>query len=400
MAELKFFKYDAFDAKRSITVHGSWWASSREQAQFWLASQGFTEITLREGHQTQESIQVNPRAKALFFRQLAVMFRSATPLHLALKISSFTEDRNLSGVCLSMSQKIANGHMLSTAMGMFPNVFSSVIVNIIATAEKSGGLVAALNRIADSQERQLKLKGRVTAALIYPAFLLGSTALVTFLFLFFILPLDQDLFGSLGVELPAVSYFLVKIIDLVRSPWSPLLFLLTLSPFALALRSREKRQQLQNWTVRKLEQFPVFGSISRKIRAVRLLQVLELCLRGGGTLDKALLYMRDSTSDSVERRQLIRMRLDIVAGEEFKDVFMKPHLFPSLCSALLNVGYETGRLDEMCRKVRDLYEEDIRIGLDTLTSLVEPFLLGCSGVIAGFVIITTALPFVNMLGNL
>lgn len=328
------------------------------------------------------------------------MFRSATPLPLALKITSFTEDRNLSGVSLLMSEKVSQGHTLSASMEIFPNVFSKVITNIIASAESTGGLSSALERIADSQERQIELGGKVTSALIYPAFLLLSTGLVTCLFLFFIIPLDQDLFGSLGVELPMISNLLVRIIEALRSPWSPIWVLLSLSPLAVALRNQESRERLKNWMIRNSEKLPVVGPLSRKIRAVRLIQVLELCLRGGGNIDQALQYMRDSTSDPVERRALIQMRLDIVAGAEFKTVFNNSNLFPPLCTALLNVGYETARLDDMCSKITDLFEEDIRLGLDTLTSLIEPILLSLAGAIAAFIIITTALPFVNLLSNL
>lgn len=365
-----------------------------------LDSRGYTDIAVSSQRRDPASIRVSNTGLALFFRQLSVMLESGTQLSTALNLSSFTEDRLLSGVVMSVGDQVAAGKSLSTAMASFPGVFDTLIVGLISAAERSGQLSTTLARIADAEERHVNLQSQLASALAYPVFLTASTLVMCGLFVFYILPMDQELFGSLGIELPSVTQFLVGLINLAKSPLGILGGLAIFSLLLAVLRDTAARRRARQRFVETLRKFRLTRTIIDKARAARMLQVMSLLLRGGSTMDVALKFMMAASDDERQRRLLGEIREEIRRGEELSEALYKNDLFPRLVIALLVIGYEAGFLEEMCGKAADMCEEDVRLALDAATALVEPLLMGFAGVVGGFVIISSALPLLKLVEGL
>jgi type IV pilus assembly protein PilC len=398
--ELRLHLYDAFDPQRSVGVSGSIWAKSSDNALQRLKARHYTDISLSSSRKTAESVTVSSAGLALFFRQLAVMLDSGTQLAAALHLSSFTEDRYLSGVIVSVGEQVAGGKSLSVAMSRFPGVFDTLIVGLLAAAENSGQLSTTLGRIADAEERRVSLQSQLSSALAYPAFLTVSTLAMTGLFVFYILPIDQELFASLGVELPKITQFLVRVINLAKSPLGIMLEIAAIAAIVAIFRNQTARNQAKTRFVEFLRKFHITRTIIDKARAARMLQVMGLLLRGGSSADVAFKFMISASEDPRQKRLLTEIRDQIIAGEEFGEALHKNDLFPRLVVALLVIGYEAGFLEEMCAKAADMCEEDVRVAIDAATAMIEPILMGFAGLVGGFVIISSALPLLKLVEGL
>ena len=64
----------------------------------------------------------------------------------------------------------------------------------------------------------------------------------------------------------------------------------------------------------------------------------------------------------------------------------------------MSIGEESGSLDEMLDKVATHYEEAVDNAVDTLTALLEPFIMSILGVLVGGLMIAMYLP-IFMLGS-
>ena len=398
--QLTLYLYDAFDPQRSVGVSGSIWAKSSDNALQRLTARHYSDISLSSSRKTAESVTVSSAGLALFFRQLAVMLDSGTQLAAALHLSSFTEDRYLSGVIVSVGEQVAGGKSLSVAMSRFPGVFDTLIVGLLAAAETSGQLSTTLGRIADAEERRVSLQSQLSSALAYPAFLTVSTLAMTGLFVFYILPIDQELFASLGVELPKITQFLVRVINLAKSPLGIMLELAAIAAIVATFRNQTARNHAKTRFVEFLRKFTITRTIIDKARAARMLQVMGLLLRGGSSADVAFKFMISASEDPRQKRLLTEIRDQIIAGEEFGEALYKNDLFPRLVVALLVIGYEAGFLEEMCAKAADMCEEDVGVAIDAATAMVEPLLMGFAGLVGGFVIISSALPLLKLVEGL
>jgi type IV pilus assembly protein PilC len=398
MQQLTLYLYEAYDPNRSIPVRGSWFAPNESKARFWLEQQGFVEVRLRLSSKSQETLRVHPTALALFFRQLGVLMQSSTPLPYALRLVSHSQDQRLSGVARLLETNVGNGQYLSKAMSTFPLVFDKVIVGLVAAGEDSGRLAATLLDIAAAEERRVALRSRVISSLTYPLVLTSFTLGVTGVFMCYVLPLDVELLGSMGVELPAVHRLLLWVVGIFNSPWLPLLLLMFCGGLWAAGRLEANRRRLWRAVTRLVGWLPLARDLLHKGRSVRLLQILSLVLTSGGSVEQAMKLMSSAYADQPDIEEAIEgLRNEVVRGLDLGVALDRSGLFPPMVGALLRIGVEAGRLDQMSERAQEICEDDVRIGLDTLSSLLEPVLLALSGVVAAFLVITAAMPMLKLL---
>ena len=78
------------------------------------------------------------------------------------------------------------------------------------------------------------------------------------------------------------------------------------------------------------------------------------------------------------------MREGIQRGESLLRSAIQSNMFTPLVLQMVQVGEETGRVDEMLDQVAEFYEQEVDYDLKNLASYIEPILISC---IAGLVMI-------------
>jgi general secretion pathway protein F len=63
-------------------------------------------------------------------------------------------------------------------------------------------------------------------------------------------------------------------------------------------------------------------------------------------------------------------------------------VFPPLAIHMINVGEETGTLDQMLIKVAEAYEEGVRTAVKRFVSLLEPLIILVMGGIILFIVVS------------
>jgi type IV pilus assembly protein PilC len=64
---------------------------------------------------------------------------------------------------------------------------------------------------------------------------------------------------------------------------------------------------------------------------------------------------------------------------------------------MINVGEQTGGLDEMLTKIADFYDEEVDAAVDTLLSALEPIFIVVLGGVVGGMIVAMYLPIFDMI---
>jgi type IV pilus assembly protein PilC len=67
---------------------------------------------------------------------------------------------------------------------------------------------------------------------------------------------------------------------------------------------------------------------------------------------------------------------------------------------MVDVGEETGALDNMLYKVADVYDEEVAMLVEGLINLLEPLMVVVLGLIVGFIVIALFMPLVKLLNEL
>ena len=63
---------------------------------------------------------------------------------------------------------------------------------------------------------------------------------------------------------------------------------------------------------------------------------------------------------------------------------------------MMSAGEQSGKVDEMMRKIADIYEDEVNTTLNGLTSLIEPLLIVFLGVTVGGIVVCMFLPIFKL----
>src|SRR3954453_12198703 len=206
---------------------------------------------------------------AIFARQFATMTSSGMTLLRSLAImEEQTSVASLKAAIGETRSDVAGGVSLSTAMAKHDKIFPRLMIAMIRAGETGGMIDRALEQIADSLEKDTALRGKIKSALPFPAIVLCFTFVLISAVLIFIVPIFEEMFKSLGGQLPGITQFLVTTSH--NMFWIGPLVLGT----GIGTTVWYKRQQRSSETFRlKVDQIklrmPVFGSLMRKLAISR-----------------------------------------------------------------------------------------------------------------------------------
>jgi type IV pilus assembly protein PilC len=342
-----------------------------------------------------------PETVGLFYRQLSVLMTAGIPLNDSLICLAENPDERFSKVVETLQQRIANGSTLSAAMLEHPMYFGLMPVGMVRAAESSGALVATLERLANLSERTTRLKKKVGAALTYPAVQFLCILSVVAFFVLVLAPDEEGLFSVLGGELPWPSRVLIHLSKVLKSP--VILCAVGIVPLAAGWlfqrqlkRSPQLRLMVDGWILH----LPVFGTLVRQVAAVSVVDTMESMVSVGIPALKAITLSEKVVGNEAIKFGLQRARSDIQNGDSIGQAFARNQIFDSLVASMIEVGEESGRLDQMLRLISRRLDEDVELALESMVKLIEPILLCIAGVAAGFVALAGLMPLMNMISKL
>jgi type II secretory pathway component PulF len=137
---------------------------------------------------------------------------------------------------------------------------------------------------------------------------------------------------------------------------------------------------------------PIFGEFILKTELARFSRSLELLIRSGLSILKAINVSVPILRNEAIKRELLRGYKELEQGGSFGRSLKKSKLFPGFMTNLIIVGEESGRLDEALAEIARTYEKDIDDTIKVMTSLLEPMMILIMGLLVGFIVVAMLLP--------
>ena len=336
---------------------------------------------------------------AIFTRQFSVMIDAGLPLVQCLDILGKQEpDKNFSQVILATRTEVEGGASLADAMRKFPGAFDPLFTNMIAAGEAGGILDTILKRLATYIEKNVKLRGQVKSAMIYPVAVMVIAGLVVGVILWKVIPTFANLFSGLGAELPFatraviwMSNTLVKYIIFILPAIGVVGYL-----FNRYYATQSGRRVVDGTMLR----MPVLGNILRKVAVARFCRTLSTLLSSGVPILDGLDITARTAGNAIIEDAVQKTRLSIERGETVSTPLRETNVFPSMVVQMINVGETTGALDSMLGKIADFYEEEVDTAVAGLLTLLEPIMIAFLGVIVGGIVIAMYLPIFDLISKL
>ncbi|HEX8211769.1 MAG TPA: type II secretion system F family protein [Longimicrobium sp.] len=339
---------------------------------------------------------IKTREVVIFTRQFATMINSGLPLVQSLTIlAEQTENKAFAKIITEVLNDIQSGQTLADSMRKHPKVFTELYVNMVAAGEAGGILDTILLRLAVFLEKNDALVRKIKSAMTYPAVMLFVVIACTTILLWKVVPVFAGIFIDAGLELPlptkvvlAASAFLQSYLWLMILAWIGIGF---------GIRQYYKTESGQLVIDRFLLNMPVLGSMLRKSAVSRFTRTLGTLVSSGVSILEGLQITARTAGNRVIHDAVMASRASIAGGATIAEPLKTSGVFPPMVVQMINVGEQTGGLDEMLSKIADFYDDEVDAAVSALTSILEPIMIVVMGVVIGGMVVAMYLPMFDMI---
>lgn len=332
---------------------------------------------------------------AAFTREISALLAAAIPIPQALdSLGEEEENPALRAVVRQLSEAVRKGEALSTALEAHPALFGRLYVSMVRVGEEAGVLPKVMNDLADLLEHEDEVRGEVAAAVAYPAFVLCFGVLSVTVLLTVVLP---RLFGMMEEMLPVLplpTLILLRVSHELHTHWL-MIFAVVIGVTALVWWQIKTPAGSALWDRFKLK-LPVVGPIFRSAALGRFARTLGTLVKSGVSLLPALKIVEQTIGNQMLAAQVARVAEETRGGDSLAMPLRKLGVFPRTVVQMIDVGEESGKLDEMLLKVAVIEERHMRARIKTLVSLISPALIMVVGALVGFIVIAILLPIFKM----
>jgi len=389
------YKYIAIDSENG-TTDGVLDAPDKEAVVERLVRQGLRPLDIRRHHESPkasfsflEKFRQNKLTKAdvdFFTNQIGLLLNSGLSLDASLRVmKQHSHKPAFKEFTRQVEQKLKEGKSFSQALADYPN-FSSMYINIVKAGEEGGILPAMLIKISEYQDTFKELRQFVISASIYPIFLLVVGMAAITILMTTILPRFEVLFEGLGHQLPFHVQILMDTAKAIGH--HPFITLLAVIIPPAAIISYMRTHDGKTIYDRLALKAPLLSGFIKDLETTRIFRTLEVLVNNGVHLATALKISSGVANNAQFRHLLNKATVALKEGKQIGKKLKGEGLFPEMAADLLSIGEESGRVGQVCGRIADHYEKELRIRVKRIIALIEPVFILLIAVIAGYIVMS------------
>jgi len=208
------------------------------------------------------------------------------------------------------------------------------------------------------------------------------------------MPKFKQIFDNLGVELPGITKFVMG-----TSLWLEANAVLTGAAmvafvvlFLIWKRSPTGRRVWDRFVLT----VPVFGQLFRKVALSRFSRTFSTMVKSGVPILGSLEIVAATSGNTVISRAVENAMASVRQGEALSTPLRKEKVFPPMVVRMIGIGERSGALETLLFKISEFYDQQVEAEVKSLTSLIEPLLIGVMGFIVGGIVLSIFLPIFKL----
>lgn len=339
-----------------------------------------------------------PSELSIFCEQVALILSSGVPMYDGMDaLYDNYRDTSYEALMGQIRSGVLETGTLYDALSA-TGVFPPYLLQMVKIGEQTGKLDEVMAQLADYYDRDQKIKKTVQSAIIYPACLVVMIALVILVLVVNVLPIFRQVYQSLGTDVSASSNALMQFG--MNAGTVVLIIVGVLMVLALligVLMKTPKRQAVIN----------LLSRIIRPVRTLRRSQIarrfaanLSMMMGSGYPLEEALELIEGVMDDPMGREQVGVCRRRMAEGETFPQAVMASGIFDPLHAKMIQMGFATGKTDQVMGKLANLYEEQLDTSITRMVAFIEPTMVVVLSVIIGAILLSVMLPMVSIMSSI
>ncbi len=341
--------------------------------------------------------KLTARELANFCGQMGMLLHSGISttegLHILCDESKTDADREILEPLIRSIEETGSLSQALEEAGCFPKSMTACV----KTGEETGCLDEIMESLSLHYEQEQAISQQIRSAVTYPLIMLGMMAVVILVLLINVLPVFQQVFAQMGMEMNGVSRGLLNAGNVISRYSVIFLILAAVLIGCILFFSLTEKGRLS--LSRLVTHLPVFREIPAAMDYSRLAQGLSLGLKSGLSPETTLELTRALLTQPEVLDRLEKTSKLLGEGAAFSRALTESGLFSGMEGRLINVSFYSGTSDETFRKLSQDYTEKSLGLISQAVSVVEPTIVILLSLLVGLVLLSVMMPLLGILSD-
>ena len=340
--------------------------------------------------------RLNDKAFTLMCSQFAVILKSGIPIARTVRlIAQKMTDKTLKRILDDVANDVESGRSLSASFaergeGLLPLTF----LETIKAGEEAGNLDTAFESVSDHYTKQIKMKGKVRGAMIYPTFVILLAIAVVIVLMVKVVPVFTAIFAEQGSELPWMTRSLIAMSNFFRNNW--LIIVIVIAAIVLCVKLYGNTEEGRMKLAKLMLRLPVLGEINVLNSASQFANTMAMMLGAGLPITKAVAITARTISNYYVSTEVGKVTADIEVGQTLGRSLREKGCLPDILVDMTAVGEESGELEQTLTMTAEYYDSELEAATAAALAKLEPATLVIMGVVAGYIVIAIYLAMFSM----
>jgi type IV pilus assembly protein PilC len=300
-----------------------------------------------------EAMQGVPVVQKIFFTQnLGVMLRGGFAISRAMgTLAQQTTHSYFKKVILTIQSNLESGNSFSQSLKQFPNVFPELFINMISAGELSGKLDEVLHSLTVQMKKDFQLIAKVKGAMTYPVVVIVAMLGAGVAMIVYVVPKLKEVFESNNAKLPLPTRVLISISDgLIHYGIYVAAGVIALIIGTIFFAKTTTGKTMFDAIFLRT---PILGAIIKKINLARFTRSLSSMLATDIPIIQTFQIISLTMSSMAFRKSMDEASVALKSGQTIAKILEQyPSLYPPLVQQMVNVGEESGTLDEVSQETK------------------------------------------------
>ena len=335
---------------------------------------------------------------ASFCNQAAMLFQAGIPpvqsMNILLSDTKSAEGRELlsqiAGVC-------KQGEPFYRALKS-TNVFPDYVIHMLMIGEESGNLDDCMLSLAAYYEKEQSISESLKSAVTYPLIMIVMMLVVIFVLVSKVMPIFEQVFIELGSEMSGFTASMLRLGNTLNR--YSVIFLIVMIVLAAIYFLLSRTRAGKKIVSRFLVVFPLTRRFSESVACERFAAGLALTLSSGMDTFSGLDMVSALVANQKMQDKIEVCKEKIRKGDNLAEALASAEVFNHLHSQMVDVGFRSGNIDTVLRKIADSYEKETDKRIQAIISVLEPTLVIILSIIVGLILLSVILPLMGIMTSI
>jgi len=264
----------------------------------------------------------------------------------------------------------------------------------VQIGEESGNLPTIFFELASFFKQKNEQRRNLVNALTYPMIILSTAVLVVVFMLRMVVPMFEDIFKQNGVELPAITQWIIAASNFIKS--YGLLVLLVLATLVLIRKPLLKREGIKRRKDYLLLRVPYVGNFVRSVYLTQFTQAVALLTSSKVPMLNSVQMVKRMIDFVPLQEALNVMEAKIMKGVALHESLKGNNVFDNKLVSLVKVAEETNQTEYIFEKLHQQYALEVQQKSKMLSTIMEPLIIVVIGIFVGVILVSMYLPMFRL----